>query len=580
MKECSAVPRCVLPILAVLGMVLAFTTVSTPIIAQEAAPASQEPEKQSTTADLPPLPLSPIEKAEKDGTALHLSLKDITKLALQNNLDIAIQDTNEQMSQLKIVAAYGDYDPKLTAQMGVTSQKSANTNLSSFSASSYSKMDRAQWNLTYQQAVKTGGTLQVQWNSSRMDNNTTFSLFTPQYTGSATVQFTQPLWRNLRIDQTRGNIKIVNLDLQNSDSQFKKTVTDTISSIQSQYWDLVSAIRDYEIKRDSVKLGQIALRDNRKKVEVGTLAPINITESQADLATRELNLISSEEAIIRQENTLRALISNNRNAEIWTKVIVPTDTPDFKEYKVDLDTAIDTALKNRPELEQYDIKLRQSDINEKMTRNSRKWQFDIVGAFGSTGTAGPQSYRVDSFTGKQILDAQGNPIPQTPSALVGGIGNAYKTIFTEGFTNWQISFQVQIPLRSRNLDSQLAQQQVTKRQYLIQRKNQEQSIQVEIRNAIQKLETNRKQVETAKMSLQLSQEQLDGEQKRFQAGLSENFRVLDRQNQLAQAENTALSTLINYKKSIITLQKAMYILLESSEFEIAKGSSGNVPDLK
>jgi outer membrane protein TolC len=103
---------------------------------------------------------------------------------------------------------------------------------------------------------------------------------------------------------------------------------------------------------------------------------------------------------------------------------------------------------------------------------------------------------------------------------------------------------------------------------------------VEIRNAVQKLETNKKQVETAKMSTQLNREQLDGEVKRNEAGLSENFRVLDRQNQLAQAEATELTTLINYKKSIITLQKAMYTLLESNEFEIAKGSSSNVPDLK
>jgi outer membrane protein len=343
-------------------------------------------------------------------------------------------------------------------------------------------------------------------------------------------------------------------------------VTDTISNIQSQYWDLVSAIRDYDIKRNSVRLGQITLRDNRKKVEVGTLAPIGITEAQADLASRELQLISSEETILRQENALRQLISNNRSSEIWRKVIVPTDTPDFLEYKVDLDTAIDTALKNRPELEQYDIQLKQADINLQMTQNSRKWQFNLQGQFGTTGTAGPQTIR--------------NGVPTIPEYLVGGIGTAYKTMFTEGFTNWQVGFQLQIPLRTRNLDSQFAQQQINKRKTLMQRKNQEQSIQVEIRNAVQKLETNKKQVATAEMSVQLNKEQLDGEVKRFDAGLSENFRVLDRQNQLANAEATRLTNLITYKKSVLALQKAMYTLLESTEFEVAKGSSNNVPDIK
>ncbi len=205
------------------------------------------------------------------------------------------------------------------------------------------------------------------------------------------------MWRNLRIDSTRGNIKLVNLDLESTDSKFKQKVTETIANIQQQYWDLVSAIRDYDIKRNSVKLGQITLRDNKKKVDVGTLAPIAITEAQADLKSRELNLISSEEQILRQENTVRQLVSNDRNAEIWSKVIIPTDEPDFVEYKVDLNTAIDTALKKRPELEQFDIQLKQSDINLKMTENSRKWQFDIAGQFGSTGVSGPQSYSQSAY---------------------------------------------------------------------------------------------------------------------------------------------------------------------------------------
>ena len=549
-------------------------------MAQQAAADSQEATKKSANDDLPPLPLSPIEIAEKDGSALRMSLKDITKLALQNNLDIAIQDTNEELSQQKILQAFGDYDPKLTGTIGVQSRKNANQSTYQLSTGKYNQNDTATWNFTFQKAVKTGGTFQAQWNSSRQDSNSTSNLFNPNYGATASVQFTQPLWRNLKIDSTRGNIKLVNLDLESTDSKFKQKVTETIANIQQQYWDLVSAIRDYDIKRSSVKLGQITLRDNKKKVDVGTLAPIAITEAQADLKSRELNLISSEEQILRQENTVRQLVSNDRNAEIWSKIIIPTDQPDFVEYKVDLNTAIETALKNRPELQQYDIQLRQSDINLKMTQNNRKWQFNLIGQFGSQGTAGPQSYLLNNYTGEPELDANGNKIPSIPEYLVGGLGHAYKTVFTEGFTTWQVSVQVDIPLRTRSLDSQYAQQKIQRQQTLMNRRSQEQNIQVEIRNAVQKLKTNRQQVEQAKMQQQLSKEQLDGEVKRYDAGLSENFRVLDRQNQLAMSENTYLVNLINYKKAIIALQKAMYSLLESNEFEIAKSSSDNVPDLK
>ncbi len=573
MNQSASLPRWISAVSGILCLVLVFSAISPVAMAQEAAAQAAASPKTSAPADLPPLPSSPIEKAQKDGTALPLSLKEITKLALQNNLDIAIQDTNEQMSQQRIQQTYGDYDPRLTGTLGVNSQKSAITNYTSASTSSFNKNDAAQWNFTFNQTVKTGGSVRVQWNSSRSDSNSTFATFNPQYSSSAVVSFTQPLLKNLRIDSTRGNIKLYNLDLKNTDSSFKQKVTDTVANIQTQYWSLVSAIRDYTIKRDSVQLARINLRDNRKKVEVGTLAPIDVTDAEATMAQREVDLIASEETLLSQENALRALVSSNRNSEIWRQVIVPTDTPDFKEYKVSLDDAINTALANRPELEQSRISISKIDINRKLLENNRKWQLDLTGQFGSNGTAGPQSYKADAFTGALLKDANGNLIPNTLPSLVGGIGNAYKTIFTEGYNNWSIQFQLTIPLRNRSLDAQLAQQDISKRQELMRRKQTEQSIQVDVRNAVQQLETRRNQVLAAESGRRFSKERLDGEAKRMEAGLSQNYLVLQRQDQLAQAEFQYLQAMINYKKSIITLQRAIYTLLESNDFELAKGTS-------
>ncbi len=581
MKKCAALQRCVLPILGILSLVLASVSISTPaMIAQETDSSSQEQAKQSNTDDLPPLPQSPIEKAERDGTALRVSLIDLTKLALQYNLDIAIQDTNEQMNRQKIFQQQGNYDPQLTATLGVTQRKNANTRVSDFSSEPFNKSDSAQWNFTFRQPVKSGGTLQLQWNTSRTESNSNNAVFNPSCQSPLTLQFTQPLWRNFKIDSNRANIKLANLDLDTSDSQFKQKVTDTISNIQTNYWDLVSAIENYEIRRNSVRLAQINLRDNRKKVEVGTLAPIEVTDAEATVASREVDLIGAEETILRAQNTLRSLISNDRNAEIWRQVIVPIDRPDFQEYKVDVTTAIETALKNRPELEQAGIDLRKLDINKRLTENNRKWQFDLTAQFGSSGTAGPQGCRRNTFTGLCDKDINGNEILLTPPALVGGLGTSYKTMFTENFTNWSIQFQVTVPLRNRSNDAQLAQQNIQRQQQLMNIRKSEQNIQVEIRNAIQTLETNKKQVETAGVARKLAEERLDGETKRFDAGLSQNYLVLQRQNEVSSAQYQELQALIRYKQAIITLQKAMYNLLESNQFEVAKGSSSNVPNLQ
>jgi len=551
-----------------LGLTLALTSAPAQVTFAQ-APTPQALPAQATTADMAPLPMSPIEKAEKDGTALRLSLKDLTKLALQNNLDIAISDTNEELYQQRVLQTYGPYDPKFTAGLGVQSNKSANTRLDTAGTlgAGYNKSDSAYWNFGFTQNFKTGGYLNAIWTTNRADTNQAFALFTPQYTALMRATFTQPLRQNRQIDQYRTQIKLANLNINVNDIQFKQQVVSTIAGIQGVYWDLVSAIRNYEIARGSVGLAAITLRDNKKKVEIGTLAPIAITEANATMASREGDLIVAEENILRVENNLRSKISSDRNADIWRKVIVPTDTPDFKEYKVDLNTAIDTALQNRPELAQNALTIKQAEINYALGLDQKKWQFDIVGQFGATGVAGPQTV---STTGQPLIRPD----------LVGGMPTAYKNIFARGFTNWSVGFQVTIPLKNHSLESQLAQIQVQKRQYLMQRKSSEQTIQVDVRNAVQSVETNKKRVEQSKMARQLSQEQLDGEEKRFQAGLSQNYLVLQRQNELSQAQFSELQALIAYRKSILTLQTAMYTLLEANDFDIAKTSSDNVAKFK
>lgn len=566
MKFSSVFPRRVGPAKATLLLVLSLSTAFL-------VPPARVSIAQDSALQHISLPLSPIEKAEKDNAAIRMSLKDITKLALQNNLDIAISDTNEELYQQKLIQAYGPYDPTIAVGLGVQSTKQPNTNLTNRSTQGASnKIDYANWNFKFTQYFPTGGGMMATYNSSRSDTNQAFALFSPQYNASATVQFLQPLRRNFRIDQYRGTIKLANLDLKINDSQFRQRVTDTIANIQTQYWDLVAAIHDYDIKRESVKLAQITVWNNQKKVEFGTLAPIGITEAQADKASREVDLIVAEEKIYNVENALRALISSDRYGEIWQKTIVPAETPDFKEYKVDLDQAIDTALKNRTELEQLEFKLKQADIGYQYNKDQMKWQVDLVGSFGMVGVSGPQTYVTDPTTGQ--------PTILIDPSLVGGIGNAYKTLFIGGYTNWSVGFNVQIPLRNRSVEAQLGQIKVQKRQLFMNRKQIEQSILVDIRNAVQHIETSRKAVETAKVARELAKQQLDGEEQRFQAGLSENFRVLDRQRGLSSAQGIELQALIAYKKSIIALQRAMNTLLESNDFEIAKSSAGNVAELK
>jgi outer membrane protein TolC len=534
-----------------------------------AAAAGQEPDfqKLGPLPPVPEMPVGPIEKAEADGTALHLSMRAMARLALEHNLDIAISNLNEELSRLAILQTHGVYDPVFSAAIGAFSQKNANTNLATASAlGNYNKFDIAQWNFQFQQNTATGGTVTASYNSNRLNTNQTFSLFSPQYSAALTFNATQPLLRNLRIDQNRGNIELAKLDLRMTDSQSQQRLVNAIAEILAQYWDLIGAIRDYEIKRESVRLAQVTLRDNQRKLEVGSAARITVSEARATVAQREVELLAAEEKIYILENTLRALLSDDRRSEIWNKVIIPTEKPDYRDYKIDLGTAIETAVRNRPELEQLDLGMQKLEVNERLSTNLRKWQLDLTATFGTTGVAGPQSYVTDPFTGVTRIVIE--------PRLVGSVGRAYKVLFTEGFTNWSVGFDLKIPLRNRAAESQLAQVKVGQRQQFMRRRNTEQSVRAEVANAYQALDTSRKQVQTAEVAVKLAGEQLWGEEKRFQGGTSATFRVLQRQSEYSTAQGNEVQALITHKKAIIALQKAMNSLLQSDEYEIVKGRAG------
>ena len=542
------------------GLIFAFTILPLPpAMAQETA---------ASTDGLPPLPDSPIEKAQKEGTALHLSLTEFTKLVLQNNLNIAISDTNEESRRWSLISAYGAYDSTLSASLTTSSDKSVSTSaFDSSSSGGNTVTDSLNWSFTYRKTVKTGGNVTASWTSNRRGTNSNMSLMNPNYGSNLRVQFTQSLLRNFRVDNTRNQIKLANLDIELTDVQFKQSVTTQIANAQSRYWDLVSSIRNFDIQRNSVRLAQINLRDQRRRLEVGTVPPIDVTTAEASVTSRELSLISAEDSILQAQNNLRTLVSSDRNSDIWKKVIVPTDQPDFREYKVDADTAVAIALQNRPEIEQSRISVTRLDLQGQLSREDRKWGVDLNTSFQMSGSAG------------QIVSNE--YANRFKSSMIGGLPTVYKVMFSDPGTNWQIGVTVNMPIfKNQRLDASIAQNEISKRQELMRRRQTEQDIQVEVLNALQSLESSRRQVFAAEVSRKVAEEQLDGEVKRNEAGLSQNYRVLDVQQNLSQQEFSELQALIRYKQAIITLQRVMYNLLEASDFSVAKGSSLNIPTLQ
>jgi outer membrane protein len=558
---------------------------------QRQAQQKTQQQAQSSQTGLPTIVLvpvsldGPIERSQKDGTALTLSLRDVTKMALQANLDIAIADIKETSLQKNLITAHASYDPKFSGSFGWQTSKSLNTNAYDASKDPIMSSLSHNWSAQVSQNVRIGG---GNWSFSlggnRSDSNSGALLANPSYSANYSLNYTQPLLQNFRIDSARNQFRVINLNMKNNDITFKKQVSDTVAQIQNAYWDLVSAISSYNNAKSSLILTRTTVAQNQRKVEVGTMAPIDVLSSQSSQASQEVQLLGAEDTIISRENSLKQLITADRTADIWGKIIVPTDKPDFVEYKIDISQAIETALKKRPEMKQSDISLEQSDLDVQMQKNSQKWNLSLTGTLSGSSKGVPG-----------CVDSEPNPLlnkctPQSRSPYAyrdmpkfwGGLGTSTLYVFNTTPPNWQLRLSLSFPLSNRDNEAKMAQLKITRQTTLMNRSKQEQSIIVSVRNAVQNLQTTKKQIETAKIGTQLAQANLDAENKRLDAGLSQTFQVLQAQDRLSSSQSSELSAYISYRRAIVTLQQQMFTLLEESNINIGTDipKSKGVPNLK
>jgi len=256
------------------------------------------------------------------------------------------------------------------------------------------------------------------------------------------------------------------------------------------------------------------------------------------------------------------MLAPDPRGTIWNLTLIPSDQPRMREPQVTMQEALETALKRRPELEQIQLQMEQTDVDRKYYKKESKPRIDLRMGLTTTGISG------DVFS--RELFGGGSPTLVTNSPFSGNLGKAWNQLFGFNYLAYEIGFSVEIPLRNRTSKSELAQVSITKQRLSNQLKNQQQMIIVDVRNAYEEIQTQKKRLEAAKLARQLSEEQLSGENKRFESGLSTNFEVLRFQRDLAQARVQELRALIDYQLALTALEKAMYTIVDDNEILMAR----------
>lgn len=558
-------------------------------------------DQQSTGPVSRPIPQRTI--GLEPGKVARWTLRDAVLSALENNPDIEIERTNVRQAGFDLLAAEGVYDPVSTQGFSYTSSGSPNTRPFSGVGSNQSSLTRKAlvFNFGHQGLIyKSGGNYQINFNNTRSSSN--FSLFSSQYDPQLSFSITQPLMRNYKIDPNRRQIQISRKRLDLSDAVFRQRAIEIISRVQQAYWDLAFAIKDEEIQRDAVRLAETQLSNNKRQVEVGTLAPIDVVSAATQLESRRQQVFAAMNSVAQAENALKNLTLGQSNADLWSAQVVPVESFDAKPVTLPLADAQKLAVENRPELKQFAL---QKDINQTNTeffRNQAKPRIDLVGGYTTFGTGGnpgkstttlgncvsPFSSAVDGscLVLTPVKDAAGKvtqynvtpgyafasstiTVPNSvANQFVGGYGTGLKNLFKNEFRSWNIGVNIEIPWRNRTAKANLGRAMETERQTELQNRRQLQNIEVEVRNAVQSVETARMRIDASREARKYAEQQLEGEEKKFAAGLSTTFFILQRQNELAVARGSELRALADYNKAVAELQRVISTTLSSNSVEI------------
>jgi len=522
-------------------------------------------------------PQKPLPELSRVGVDMNrqqpLSLRDALSMALENNKDIEVARENVRIAEFDLRGAQGAYDPRFTTSAFY--ERSENPIASFLSGGQNGSTIQSDYTATAHlegQSPVLGGNYRLDFSSIRLTTNNQFTALSPQYPTALTFSYTQPLWRGLKIDNTRRQIEIGRKNLSLTDAQFRQRAIDTITNVQRAYWDLVFALRSLQVQRDAVSVARTQLEHNKRLVTEGQLAPIDVVAAEAQISTYEQRVFSALEEVSRAENNLKNMIAQNQKAEIWSASIVPTDSVELTVPNVTLPDALKTAMENRPELQQSSVLQEINKIDQRYFKDQTKPAVDLVGAYGVTGLAGAVSsngvnpftqsslqvrQRVDELSALVGLDPLPIIPPQTFSPdLLGGYGQSLQNLVANRYGTARIGVQINLPLRNRTAEAQLGRSRVEGERLGTQREQLEQTIQVDVRNALQAVRSSEARLRAAVATREANEQQFASEQRKLDAGQSTTFLVLERQTSLTEARGLELKAQTDLNKAIADLQRA------------------------
>jgi outer membrane protein TolC len=459
------------------------------------------------------------------------------------------------------------FDPVLTGSLGIQHATTPQTNIL-FSGVPSLVQATGTANFGYAQGFPTGTLLNITFNNSRVTTNSTRSLLVPQLNSNYLLQFRQHLLEGLSWQSNRRFIIQARNNREIADVAFRQQIIFTVTQIENMYWNLVNAYESLKAAQRAIQLANQLLADNQKQVQIGTLAPIEVVNAQAQVASSNQNLIIAQTNLQLQELLMKNALTKNENDPVLASAeVIPTDRMQLPETEpiTPLQDLIAEAMQRRPELAESRIDLNTRQISMKAVRNAMLPSLDLVANWGGNGLAGAVNPNFQNF-GVGSVNATNTGYFDALSSV-----NSNPTYF--------VGFNLNIPIRNRAAQADQIRSVLEFRQAEARLQQLQNQISVDVRNAQFALQQNRARVDAAMKNRDYAQQSLDAERKKYALGASTTYNVLTQLNNLTTAESNLVTAMAAYEQSRVAMDQVTGRTLEALGIDIGDAEAGNVTHL-
>jgi outer membrane protein len=472
---------------------------------------------------------------------MRLTADEAVRMALENNLGVQAERLGPEISTLAIAQARAAYAPNLLSN---TATRSSTQPPSSFltGTADIIRDDSLRASAGVAQNVPWGGgRYQFSLDASKVSTNA-FSSYNPRLGSNLNATFVQPLLRNFRIDGLRHQLQTSRNNQTVADLRLREQIAITSLAVRSAYYDLIGAIEGYKVAQQSLDLALESLRNNQTRVEVGTLAQIDIIEAEAEVASNEEAVINGEARIRTIEDRLRALVLNPSQADFWSVRIEPADAPIVVPTALDVETAVSNALANRTDLARARTQIENLDVGLKFAENQKLPALDLVA-----------DYNVIGLAGTQYQFGQGFP-PSIESQRQRSFSSALRDVFGQEFRTWSVQLQLSYPIGTSAAGAAAAAARLERQQGAASLRDMELQVATAVRDAARQVQTNLKRVDATGKARDRAEQRLEAEQKRMTVGLSTTFQLFQAQRDLARQRQQEVNAIIDYNRSLVAFE--------------------------